>query len=761
MKTNLLKKILILFFILPIVFVSGQDTINVDLTTSYQTITGFGGKYIYNEASILINDLGLSIGRIPLNSGFQTSPTSGYSFSAGMDFESGVDMSEANITQFQALGMTSYYVTPFTPADFMKWVDNDACSGGTCTTWNRLSNGLGPESNLQDGFIGPDTGALPNYYPAYADYLVAFCKDFSQTFGFDVKYISMQNEPRFTEPYASCIFNPQQMRDLVRLVGPKLDSAGLTTKIMAAEDMGSYTIETPWIDTLLSDPICRKYIGVWAVHSYIDGVTPDLGSATGWSELVNTIHGYNLPLWMTETQFPSTNWSTGGFPTAQALYLALKFGQVNVWSTNCIVDPGWEGAECFISSNANGNVPTVDYYAAKQFYKYINPGAVQVASSSNSDLLVALTFRNPANLLFTMVILNLDTVSSHTAVFNLAGLPATMQGYETSYTQNFADLGLVNINSVTFSPGSVSTFIYQGTVAPPVIHPVHDTAILMSSTSNLITLTGISDGVNAFTVTATSDNDTLMANPVVSKINDSTYQLNLVPVKNQVGNVNIEVAVKTNSTSDVFSTSYQSFHVNVIPFVNKAPTINSIQAQNIDVVINHEYTISLSGITDGNNDNEAETVKIAIATSNSSITRSLKVNYTSGESTGTITFYALALGMSNITLTVQNSGSTDLGGKNTTIITFQLNLKTASELNESAGKQMSIYPNPSSDLINLILPDESYREVMIIDITGRVVLQQSVNSSSAIINVESLAKGVYIVIAKNDQDILQTKITKE
>ncbi len=71
-----------------------------------------------------------------------------------------------------------------------------------------------------------------------------------------------------------------------------------------------------------------------------------------------------------------------------------------------------------------------------------------------------------------------------------------------------------------------------------------------------------------------------------------------------------------------------------------------------------------------------------------------------------------------------------------------------------------IYPNPSYSLINLSLNERiCIEKVTILDITGKVVLEQNENSS--IINVEKLAKGVYILLAYAGDTKYQEKFIKE
>jgi uncharacterized protein (TIGR02145 family) len=80
--------------------------------------------------------------------------------------------------------------------------------------------------------------------------------------------------------------------------------------------------------------------------------------------------------------------------------------------------------------------------------------------------------------------------------------------------------------------------------------------------------------------------------------------------------------------------------------------------------------------------------------------------------------------------------------------------------NNNFSKKILLYPNPTHSVINLSINDEIVlNKVAIIDITGKVILVQTENLST--INVEKLAKGVYILTAYAGDKKYQEKFIKE
>ena len=77
---------------------------------------------------------------------------------------------------------------------------------------------------------------------------------------------------------------------------------------------------------------------------------------------------------------------------------------------------------------------------------------------------------------------------------------------------------------------------------------------------------------------------------------------------------------------------------------------------------------------------------------------------------------------------------------------------------------LSVYPNPARDLIHVTIPqDYHYDRVEIVDLTGRIVLSQSLESSTgrATVHVDQLSGGIYLVSLHGDQQVLKAKVIVE
>jgi hypothetical protein len=103
--------------------------------------------------------------------------------------------------------------------------------------------------------------------------------------------------------------------------------------------------------------------------------------------------------------------------------------------------------------------------------------------------------------------------------------------------------------------------------------------------------------------------------------------------------------------------------------------------------------------------------------------------------TGNVTFYGAAL-LSNANN--QNSGDSLVKG---TLVINESATNGINTLNNS--KEIKLFPNPANNLINLHLPENA--EIMIINMSGKMVLQQNVNIGLNNIDISNLPSGIYFV----------------
>lgn len=111
------------------------------------------------------------------------------------------------------------------------------------------------------------TGSLlPQYYPAYANYLLKFIQAY-QAEGVPIHAITVQNEPQHTDArYPTTLWNAEQQRDFIRdHLGPLFQQHQIKTQIWCW-DHNWNKVRFPI--TILSDPQAAQYVDGTAFHHY-------------------------------------------------------------------------------------------------------------------------------------------------------------------------------------------------------------------------------------------------------------------------------------------------------------------------------------------------------------------------------------------------------------------------------------------------------------------------------------------------------------
>lgn len=197
----------------------------------------------------------------------------------------------------------------------------------------------------------------------------------------------------------------------------------------------------------------------------------------------------------------------------------------------------------------------------------------------------------------------------------------------------------------------------------PSIDPVSDPESIDEDTTSdqVINLSGIGPGASnesqTITIQATSSDASIVPHPSVSyNSGDATASLTYVPEPDAFGDVDITITVSDGDT--VNAETLVVFTVSVAP-VNDLPTLDFINNPSaIQEDTSSIQTINLSGITTGAL-NENQTLSITAVSDNSSLIENPAIDYTSPNSTATLSYVPLAdqNGTATITVTLNDGGS--------------------------------------------------------------------------------------------------------
>lgn len=96
------------------------------------------------------------------------------------------------------------------------------------------------------------------------------------------------------------------------------------------------------------------------------------------------------------------------------------------------------------------------------------------------------------------------------------------------------------------------------------------------------------------------------------------------------------------------------------------------------------------------------------------------------------------------------------------VVTLNGVVDNTASVNDFFANNISIYPNPTSDIFNLASTTSTIESIKLTDLNGRVVKNINVNSLSATeVNISDLTAGMYFVTVQTDNGSGSTKIIKK
>ena len=236
---------------------------------------------------------------------------------------------------------------------------------------------------------------LPQYYPAFADYLARTVEGFGRE-GVPVAMLTIQNEPDFEpDSYPGMRVNPLQRAEIIgRHVGPLLEARGIRAQILDYD----HNWDKPGLPlTVLADPVARRYVAGVAWHCYEGDVAAQ-----------STVHDAFPDKDAWETECSGGEWSPKFAETLGWMTDKLIIGAANNWSRgtllwNLALDPkhgphdgGCSDCRGVITIDpASGAITrNVEYYVLGHASRFVLPGAYRVAAAKRGEGVEAAAFLN-------------------------------------------------------------------------------------------------------------------------------------------------------------------------------------------------------------------------------------------------------------------------------------------------------------------------------------------------------------------------------
>lgn len=434
------------------------QTVTVDLATTFQTIEGFGAFANFGQWSVkqgpfytpvdvegsgfydsLVSEMGLTMLRTMAGHEYNPAPDVWDPSSMQGDYKKFFMMTKFREAAERHDEPLRFVTHVWSPPGWMK-VSGEAAGGAEAapdceTTDCRLIDGMEDE---------------------FAHFLAEYVKVIADSTGVDYYAVSIQCEPAFQEPYASCVYCPDHYVETFKTVVDTFRSRGMTNHFFAADDM-MWKYPDVFIGALRSDPEALADVHAWGSHGFKVGARADTGS---WNGPTDT----QKPLWKT-SGCPSgdgmNNWD-GMMAHALDLLSFLRDGKGSAWlnfSAHVVCVPGSEDSSAGHCALMVNGTPTARYYGISHFSRYIRPGARQVACESSDPAVIAAAFTHQGTGCFTTVLVNRDSTTKALDGISGDGVPDTLEMVVSTETEKLLRDTVLSGDAIELPPSSIVTLV--------------------------------------------------------------------------------------------------------------------------------------------------------------------------------------------------------------------------------------------------------------------------------------------------------------
>lgn len=358
--------------------------IEVDPSRQFQVVAGFGvnfnGTY-FREAQkpavdMLIDDLGATV--------FRLDPY------GQINWEASNDNDDPNVMNWE------YYNDRYsTPTFEASWAAGRYLNSRGIKPLLALS-GVPPDWMVE----GEKKHLIPAKYDEYAETVVSLAAYARFKAHINFEYFGPLNETDCA-PHEGPEVNPEEMPRVLEATVRRLKKEGLgDLKLVVAEQCN---LKNNYLTPLLADAEVMKQVGVLSFHTYGgDSLLPQL-------ERIRSSRFPEVPAWLTEygdlndLDFSSDNeWNNFCLAATRRALLALNEGASAAlfWDAYDNYHEHYPRMTYYglLRNTDHVYAPKKRYYAAKQLYHFVKPGARRIFASASMPELAVSAFRDAASL---------------------------------------------------------------------------------------------------------------------------------------------------------------------------------------------------------------------------------------------------------------------------------------------------------------------------------------------------------------------------
>ena len=426
--------------------------VSVDWNETHQTIVGFGGTmgWIHPHErnrekifDLLFNDLGVSVLRIRALGG------------EGGDEDSAEPENENDDPDDLDLAKFRFKTTEARNATIIKAAQARGVQTIIPTAWS-------PPAWMKTSGKRAGRGELmPGMLDEYAEVWTAYVLAMKEHFDVDVRDISIQNEPDMEYYYPTCGIPEELYPRAMAAVQARLRREGLSVRVLGPDtcriyNMPDYLARLDAANVNPGGPVLTHLYDLSIPYERVEKDAPR------WEEAREVARKAGRPLWLMETANYLSNCEPASWREAliwaQKVHAALVHGNCEVvcyWSL--YFDKPGEALIYAEKSDAGEYEITPKFYTSMHWFRFVRPGMVRVAATSQDNNILASAFRQPGGPGRVLVLINLNDKPTHVRLPVPRGVEA--ERYETTPDKH-CELVAAAAGAV-LAPGSVTTIVWD------------------------------------------------------------------------------------------------------------------------------------------------------------------------------------------------------------------------------------------------------------------------------------------------------------
>jgi glucosylceramidase len=424
--------------------------VTLDPATEYQTIDGLGGSATNGETlrqmpepdrsqvmDLVFEELAPSVVRFTIP--WEIEPTNDDADSEHMNAAGFVRPDDHlwQIDEIMARGNAKLMAAPWSPPAWMKTTGRTCCGGSL----------------------------LPGMEPELAEFLSAYMGFLAQD-GHPLDWLSIQNEPESPAPWDANTYSHFGLADAAEATAVRTIRDGHTARLVAP-DTAISAFTSIFVPPILAKAAASAWLEGVAFHLYDNGYYDADRVGAAVLDLRSRVPA-SLPIWMTEYS-NTTNVGYGsydeGFAQAKLIHRTLVggAGMYLVWQ---LYRPGGPGEALVVISptrGVGGYTVTPKYWTARQYVKFVRPGARRILGTTDDAQVLVSAYKNPDGTTVAVFINQND--GPRWAVIHGGTFDAAPRFVRTSATENGVDVPDASTDRIGFRilllpPRSVATAIW-------------------------------------------------------------------------------------------------------------------------------------------------------------------------------------------------------------------------------------------------------------------------------------------------------------